>query len=175
MLPASYVMDALRNDGVDLDLFYAAAYEHESSMGGWMPLESGSRYANPWNDVDDDDDDDHGPMTSGATTTSRKGPTTTTSRKGPTTTAYFAIPPRRAGDDDVAIYAPRRIDVKLFRRPKYPSPRGWSLGAMTHPEDGTTLSHGGRVEHSRDALGAISASVPSGKVAVDGYFGIGVS
>jgi hypothetical protein len=168
MLPVSSVMRALRDDGVDLDLFYAAAYEHMTSTGGWMPLESGSRFANPWNDVDDDDVvdecDDDGTMTSSATATSKNG-----------TTMYFAIPPRRAGDDDVASSSPRRIDVKLFRRPKCPSSsRGGSLDAIAHADDGMIRSQG-RVEHSHDALGAISASVPSGRVAVDGYFGIGVS
>ena len=50
----------------------------------------------------------------------------------------------------------RRIDIKLFRRPKPPSSQQ-------------------RVkEHSSDALNALSASIPGGKLPLSGYFGIGV-
>ena len=71
--------------------------------------------------------------------------------------------------------------MKLFRRPPAPSFRGSE--AIRSPNDlsdvddtsfrGETVS--GCVEHSSDALGAISASVPCGKLEVEGYFGIGVS
>ena len=49
VVSAAEVMRALREDGVDVDLFYACAYESRRSSGGWMPLEPAPRHRNPWN------------------------------------------------------------------------------------------------------------------------------
>jgi len=48
IISAHQVMKALQDDGVDIDTFYACSYESNASDGGWMPLEIGSRYVNPW-------------------------------------------------------------------------------------------------------------------------------
>jgi len=122
LLPAAAVMRALRDDGVDLDAFYATAYESMASGGGWMPLEPAPRHRNPWNDgdgaaavaaADVDDDDDCG---AGRRTTAT-GPSSSSS----SSSLVFPIPPR---EGDGGGSAPRRIDVKLFRRPKVPTIRG---------------------------------------------------
>ena len=60
IISAHQVMKALKDDGVDINAFYACSYESTVSDGGWMPLEVGSRYVNPWNttnqsNVEDDD------------------------------------------------------------------------------------------------------------------------
>jgi hypothetical protein len=177
LLPAAAVMRALRDDGVDLDAFYATAYESTASGGGWMPLEPAPRHRNPWNDdaaavaaadVDDDVDDDDVVDDCGA----RRRRTA----KGPSSSSLsslaFPIPPR-GGDGGGS--APRRIDVKLFRRPKVPTIRGSGVAGEGVGDDRPFEGGLRCVEYSSDALGAMSASVPCGKVAVDGYFGIGVS
>jgi len=48
IISAHQVMKALKDDGVDINTFYACSYESNVSDGGWMPLEIGSRYVNPW-------------------------------------------------------------------------------------------------------------------------------
>ena len=48
IISAHQVMKALQEDGVDINTFYACSYESNVSDGGWMPLEVGSRYVNPW-------------------------------------------------------------------------------------------------------------------------------
>ena len=47
-ISTNQVMNALIDDGVDLDNFYACSYESKLSDGGWMPLEVAPRYTNPW-------------------------------------------------------------------------------------------------------------------------------
>ena len=47
-ISAHQVMKALKDDGVDINTFYACSYESQVSDGGWMPLELGERCANPW-------------------------------------------------------------------------------------------------------------------------------
>lgn len=147
-VPASDVIQTLCDDGVDFDQFYACAYESQDSTGGWMPLESAPRHMNPWDD---------GKGTNKSTLT-------------------FTIPPT----DDASIS--RRIDVKLFRRPKAPSQTDLveclddvlSLSTENASENEQSQSLA-TVEHSSDALHAISASIPGGKMALDsGYFGIGI-
>ncbi|KAL9186307.1 hypothetical protein ACHAXT_005545 [Thalassiosira profunda] len=141
-VPASQVMRALREDGVDFDSFYACAYESEQSSGGWLPLEPAPRDRNPWSDENEADGCD---MT-------------------------FAIPP--SGDADVS----RRIDIKLFRRPKAAS-RIDAIQSLDQVllDTEATSSENDTIEHSSDALHAISASVPGGKLSLsNGYFGIGI-
>eukprot|EP00986_Skeletonema_menzelii_P002397 scaffold648_cov131-Skeletonema_menzelii.AAC.2 len=82
----------------------------------------------------------------------------------------FNIP--SSEDDKIS----RRIDIKLFRRPKVPELRETvdtidSLDIVKLlDEDNTNHTK----EHSSDALMAIDAAIPGGKVAIDGYFGIGI-
>jgi len=153
----SQVIHVLREDGVDFDTFYACAYESAESSGGWMPMEAAPRHANPWKEKDDgnhnDNDDD----------------------------MSFAIPP---AEDTTAS---RRIDIKLFRRPKPPSLSD-SIQSLEQVLDSVALSQNDAnekdeslstapsiVEHSSDALHAISSSVPGGKLSLSkGYFGIGI-
>jgi tRNA(Leu) C34 or U34 (ribose-2'-O)-methylase TrmL len=139
IISTNQVMNALINDGVDLDNFYACSYESQESDGGWMPLEGAPRFINPWctpSSVDVDGSD------AGASEESSKEDLYT-----------FTIPP--VGDTTSSVS--RRIDIKLFRRPKPPS------------------SQHKVKEHSSDALHALSASIPGGKLPLSGgYFGIGV-
>jgi hypothetical protein len=172
LIPAAAVMRALRDDGVDLDAFYATAYESMTKGGGWMPLEPAPRHRNLWDDAaatadfgDNggvDDDDDRGARRTPAVT----GPASSSAALA------FPIPPREH-DDGGSV--PLRIDVKLFRRPKSPTYRGSGVGGEGFDDDRSFRGGMPCVEHLFDALGALSASVPCGKVAVDGYFGIGVS
>ena len=133
-ISTNQVMNALIDDGVDLDNFYACSYESKLSDGGWMPLEVAPRYTNPWSTSVDDG------SAAGAASEETNCDTLT-----------FTIPP--LGD---ASSVPRRIDIKLFRRPKPPS------------------SQQKVKEYSSDALNALSASIPGGKLPLSGYFGIGV-
>ena len=71
----------------------------------------------------------------------------------------FNIPPPE--EDKVS----RRIDIKLFRRPRI---------SRQQLREATVDSIDDIVEHSSDALMAISKSVPGGKLEIDGYFGIGI-
>jgi len=48
IISSHQVMKALQDDGVDVNTFHACSYESTLSDGGWMPLEVGSRYVNPW-------------------------------------------------------------------------------------------------------------------------------
>ena len=48
IISAHQVMKALQEDGVDINTFYACSYESTLSDRGWMPLELGARYVNPW-------------------------------------------------------------------------------------------------------------------------------
>jgi hypothetical protein len=174
------VIQALRNDGVDFNLFYACAYESQCSTGGWLPLESAPRYENPWvekygsdrtssssrkrsNDSDSGGDDD-----------------LTAKENGPKLT--FTIPSTSCNDPSVS--AQRRIDIKLFRRPKMPKRCALvdSNVALSNDILNASLTKDEvdddeitPAEYSNDALQAMSASVPCGKLSIDGYFGIGVS
>ena len=100
-ISTNQVMNALIDDGVDLDNFYACSYESKLSDGGWMPLEVAPRYTNPWSTSVDDG------SAAGGSEESLKEDSYT-----------FTIPP--LGD---ASSVSRRIDIKLFRRPKPPSPQ----------------------------------------------------
>ncbi|KAL7551505.1 hypothetical protein ACHAWF_014698 [Thalassiosira exigua] len=144
-LRASDVVEVLREDGVDFDVFYACAYESRESAGGWLPLEPAPRDGNPWSVVG-------GPVDG--------------------SDFAFAIP----ASDDAACS--RRIDIKLFRRPKAP-PRTDSIQSLGDAVDAANASETGQplvaTEHSSDALHAISAAVPGGKISLNsGYFGIGI-
>ncbi len=161
------IIQALRNDGVDFNLFYPCAYESECSTGGWLPLESAPRYRNPWKDSDDGGTDG-----SGADVPVKEDEATLT----------FTIPSSSSDSNDPSSSVPasRRIDIKLFRRPKMPS-RG-VLPSNFDWKDTIEISNAAPdeneltpTEYSNDALHAISASVPCGKLSNDGYFGIGVS
>jgi tRNA(Leu) C34 or U34 (ribose-2'-O)-methylase TrmL len=80
----------------------------------------------------------------------------------------FNIPPPE--EDKVS----RRIDIKLFRRPKVP-PQELREATVDYIDDMDKLTIDQEiVEHSSDALMAISKSVPGGKLEIDGYFGIGI-
>lgn len=70
--------------------FTHVTYESVMSEGGWMPLESTPRHRNPWKNDDDNDNNDN---------------------NGDRSMAMFAIPPITNHE------IPRRIDIKLFRRP----------------------------------------------------------
>ena len=48
VITISQLISKLIQDGVDMDIFYACAYESISSSGGWMPLEDGKRWVNPF-------------------------------------------------------------------------------------------------------------------------------
>ena len=141
-ITVSEVIEALQNDGVDFNLFYACAYESERSTGGWMPLEPVPRDRNPWNDVSAE------------------------------SAFTFNIPP----PENASVS--RRIDIKLFRRPKTPS-KADSIQSLDDVIDAAATQSENEqmvapVEHSSDALHAISASIPGGKLPIDGYFGIGI-
>ncbi|KAL7435429.1 hypothetical protein ACHAXH_005439 [Discostella pseudostelligera] len=160
------IIQTLRNDGVDFNLFYPCAYESECSTGGWLPLESAPRYRNPWKDSDDGGTDG-----SGADVPVKEDEATLT----------FTIPPSSSDSNDPSSSVPasRRIDIKLFRRPKMPS-RG-VLPSNFDWKDTIEISNAAPdeneltpTEYSNDALHAISASVPCGKLSNDGYFGIGI-
>lgn len=164
------IMQALRNDGVDFNLFYPCAYESTCSTGGWLPLESAPRYSNPWKNTDDDGTDGSGADASAGDITT----------KVDVSRLSFTIPTSSDSDDPSAAPASRRIDIKLFRRPKMPS-RGvdsnlhsWkdAIEFSNAAPDGNGIT---ATEYSNDALHAISASVPCGKLSNEGYFGIGVS
>lgn len=157
------VIRALTDDGVDFNLFYACAYESQCSTGGWLPLEPAPRYSNPWiadNGIDSSNGDD-------------------AVDKGHEPTLTFTVPSSTSTESN----GQRRIDIKLFRRPKMPT-RG--IVDYSHLELMKDVSNNDPsltkdvneltcAEYSNDALHAISASVPCGKLPMDGYFGIGVS
>jgi tRNA(Leu) C34 or U34 (ribose-2'-O)-methylase TrmL len=73
-------------------------------------------------------------------------------------------------DDKVA----RRIDIKLFRRPKMPELRETIETIDSLDIDKIVSDQESAIEHTSDALMAISSAVPGGKLAIDGYFGIGI-
>ncbi len=143
---AKQIVQTLSEDGVDFDTFYACAYESEESSGGWMPLESAPRYTNPFTRSSDDKNENK---------------------------VTFHVPSPE--DDKVA----RRIDIKLFRRPRMPEELRETIETIDSLDiDKIALdcqeSATDTIEHSSDALMAISAAVPGGKLAIDGYFGIGI-
>mmetsp|Transcript_6872 Transcript_6872/g.10439 ORF Transcript_6872/g.10439 Transcript_6872/m.10439 type:complete len:343 (+) Transcript_6872:2358-3386(+) len=148
-ITVSEIYETLQNDGVDLDTFYACAYE--PNEGGWMPLESGPRHTNSvvQNGADDNEQDDAGQI-------------------------VFPVPSKE--DSKIS----KRIDIQLFRRPKI-RPResfdsiGFESKLSSLSTSDQTLSRIPTVEHSSDALRAISASVPVGKLSrEEGYCGIGI-
>jgi len=159
-IPTAQVIQTLQNDGVDFDTFYACAYESQESTGGWLPLESAPRHCNPW-------------ISGDATKDGRE------EIGGSTAVLTFAIPPL----EDTSTS--RRIDIKLFHRPKalertdlVQSLEDVDLGEgeqqqLLQPSSATTTPTT-TIEHSSDALHAISSSVPGGKIKMDGYFGIGI-
>ena len=81
----------------------------------------------------------------------------------------FQIP----SPDENAEIAPR-IDLKLFRRPKVPPTtiETLDINKLCLERDETNANNA--IEHSSDALMAISAAVPGGKQEINGYFGIGI-
>jgi tRNA(Leu) C34 or U34 (ribose-2'-O)-methylase TrmL len=154
VITVSQLICTLIQDGVDMDKFYACAYETVSSEGGWMPLERGRRWESPfdiegdWTDADSD---------SGL------------------------IFPLESLDNDahVKAAASNRIDVKLFRRPRAPDQNDVSVidtfeeNPFTAVLSNQQQSHHS-VEHSLDALQAIQSAIPAGKVSIQGYCGIGI-
>ena len=144
-ITANQIVQTLSLDGVDFDTFYACAYETVDTSGGWRPLESAPRYINPFRSNDDSNSDNE--------------------------PVVFNIPSPE--DDKVA----RRIDIKLYRRPKVPELKETeetidSLDVSKLSLDQKSANNA--IEHSSDALMAISAAVPGGKQKIDGYFGIGI-
>ena len=149
------LINALIEDGVDMETFYACAYETLSSSGGWMPLEKGKRWDNPF-DV--------------------KG-----SWKEMNSDAGLIFPLESLGvnADGTIDTAARRIDVKLFRRPSSPKQNSVSIVDVVDANPfSAVISEQQRtqdqIELSLDALQAMQSAVPAGKVAVQGYFGIGI-
>ncbi|KAL7522661.1 hypothetical protein ACHAWX_007603 [Stephanocyclus meneghinianus] len=139
----------LVQDGVDIDTFYACAYETSSSDGGWLPLEKGRRWNNPFDDAGNWKHRDSDPG------------------------IVFPIAMADGSEGSESIVSSRRIDVKLFRRPRVPSPK---VQMANHLPDKNPFSQSNdrTVEHSLDALQCISSSIPSGKIPIQGYFGIGI-
>lgn len=163
-ITASQLVQTLANDGVDFDTFYACAYETRMSEGGWMPLEPSPRYTNPY-------DKDGNWKDRGVDENHRQSLDLT-----------FPLP---SSTDDSSISS-RRIDIKLFRRPKTPSRDTTSIQSLrdvidseaTVDDDDTILQQQSAtqqtIEHSSDALLAISSAVPGGKLPLHGFFGIGI-
>ena len=146
VITAQQIVQTLSADGVDFNLFYACAYESDESTGGWMPLESAPRYTNPFLRRSDDTEKED---------------------------IIFDIPPPE--DNSVS----RRIDIKLFRRPKMPQLRqtidSIDFDKLMLLDQESSHEEPIAVEHPSDALMALSAAVPGGKLAIDeGYFGIGI-
>ncbi|KAL7473618.1 hypothetical protein ACHAXS_014101 [Conticribra weissflogii] len=170
------IIQALRNDGVDFDLFYACAYEAELSSGGWMPLEPAPRYENPFRDMDHANGNHLGKEMS------------LSGEKFELMNFYI---PSSAEDG-----VPRRIDIKLFRRPRPPartssqavSDEAFDLDEFTLQQQQHNHSERNQAEndnepstplnpkeHTSSALHALSSSIPTGHLPLhDGYFGIGI-
>lgn len=149
------LISTLIEDGVDMDSFYACAYETLCSSGGWMPLEKGKRCHNPfditgyWKDETDDIE------------------------------MVFPLISLGVGADGTLDSCAKRIDVKLFRRPKVPAQNDVSdinaLGENTFSSlISSQSSSQNSIEHSLDALQAMQSAVPAGKLPIQGYFGIGI-
>jgi tRNA(Leu) C34 or U34 (ribose-2'-O)-methylase TrmL len=149
------LISKLIQDGVDMDSFYACAYETLLSSGGWMPLEKGKRWHNPfdiegcWKDEADDVE------------------------------MIFPLRSSGVGADGTLDSCAKRIDIKLFRRPKVPAQNDVSNidGGEENPFNSVISSQPSSqnsIEHSLDALQAIQCAVPSGKLPIQGYFGIGI-
>ena len=167
------VIRALTDDGVDFNLFYACAYESQCSTGGWLPLEPGPRYSNPW--IADNGIGSGDCSTSSGSGSGGSSNVDDTADKGSKTTLTFTIPSSTPNDNN----GQRRIDIKLFRRPRMPT-RGVVDNSnlelkLLKDVSNNDLSLTTCAEYSNDALHAISASVPCGKLPMNGYFGIGVS
>ena len=167
------VIRALTDDGVDFNLFYACAYESQCSTGGWLPLEPAPRYSNPW--IADNGIGSGDCSTSSGSGSGGSSNVDDTADKGSKTTLTFTIPSSTSNDNN----GQRRIDIKLFRRPRMPT-RGVVdnsnlelklLKDVSNNDPSLTTC----AEYSNDALHSISASVPCGKLPMNGYFGIGVS
>lgn len=144
VITISEIMSTLSQDGVDLDTFYACAYETLSSSGGWMPLEMGNRYCNPFN-------------VEGGWKNAECNPH-----------MNFPIASLGAGADGSVHTSAQRIDVKLFKRPKLSSRNDENPFNEVIPKQQESI------EHSLDALQAIQSAVPAGKIDIQGYFGIGI-
>ena len=144
------LISTLIQDGVDMNTFYACAYETLSSSGGWMPLEKGRRWNNPF-DVEGcwkEDNNDSGMV--------------------------FPIDSTGVGADGTMDSCARRIDVKLFRRPtKQTDPSNVDV-LDENPFTEMISQQSQTLEHSLDALQAIQSAVPAGKIPIQGYFGIGI-
>ena len=149
------LINTLIEDGVDMETFYACAYETLSSSGGWMPLERGKRWHNPfdvegeWKDLDSD------------------------------AGLIFPLESLGVNADGTVDTAARRIDVKLFRRPSLPKHNDVSMidGADENPFSAVISEQQksqDQIELSLDALQAIQSAVPAGKIPIQGYFGIGI-
>ena len=144
------LMSTLIQDGVDLDTFYACAYETLSSSGGWMPLEIGERCCNPfdvegdWKDVKSNPD------------------------------MNFPVASLGIGADGSVHTSAQRIDVKLFKRPKIPSRNDPALALDDNPFNEVISNQKESIEHSLDALQAIQSAMPAGKINIQGYYGIGI-
>ena len=144
VVTAKQIVDALIEDGVDFDTFYASAYESDESFGGWRPLESAPRYINPFTKSAESNHNNE--------------------------QVVFNIP---SEDENIA----RRIDIKLFRRPRVPELRetvetidSLDIDKLLNVND----TNSDTKEYSSDALMAIDAAVPGGKMDIDGFFGIGI-
>lgn len=147
------LVSTLMEDGVDFDKFYACAYETLSSSGGWMPLEKGRRWNNPFNDD-------------------------VRSKEKNDSELIFPLDSLGLGADGVVGSCARRIDVKLFRRPKIPKQNDISRGDLPDENPFTEVisqqEHVQTVDNTLDALQAIQSAVPAGKIPIHGYFGIGI-
>ena len=163
---AHQIMKALSDDGVDLNNFYACSYESQYSDGGWMPLESAPRHMNPWKSYHVD----------GSMPLSEEESSEETGKEewneDDKATVTFSMP------EDAQ--SPRRIDIKLFRRPKSSSSSSLlddgadtienAASSRQQSSASSPSSSSSIVEHSSDALGLFSASTPGGKIPQQGYF-----
>ena len=172
---AHQVMQVLSNDGVDIDNFYASAYDSQyyyysnNDGGAWMPLEGAPRDVNPWK-LDDDE---------------REG-LQLMSEEESNTNIIAEVCDDDDGDnyinneDDTAMIfripndteSPRRIDIKLFRRPRRKDD-ATLLHDQQSSSSSTTTASTSIIEHSSDALQIIS-DIPAGKLPSNGYFGIAI-
>ena len=169
---AHQVMQVLSNDGVDIDNFYACAYDSQyyssnNNGGAWMPLERAPRDVNPWK-LDDDDE--------------KEGLLLSEEESNTDIIAEVCDDDDDDNDinneDDTMIFrisndteSPRRIDIKLFRRPRRKNIT--LLHDQQSSSSSSTTASTSTIEHSSDALQIIS-DVPAGKLPSHGYFGIAI-
>ena len=144
IISAHQVMKALKDDGVDINTFYACSYESHVSDGGWMPLELGERCVNPWT-TDQSNEDEEG-------------------------LTFTIIPEDRSQPRRIDIklfHRPTRPNVDLENVTEGITKQQTPLSELSEASQPT-------VEQTTDSLQAKSNSIPGGKLPLNGYFGIAI-